>query len=149
MFVNKKIIEKLKKLALKAKNLKEVPISCVIAKNDKIISSAYNTCLSTGNPLNHAEMLAIKKALIKTKRKYLNHYDIYSSLEPCSFCASAISLCRIKRVFFCAYDTKFGVIENGIQLYKGKKCSHKPKVIGGIEEKFFSELLKFFFQNKR
>ena len=76
MFVNKKIIEKLKKLALKAKNLKEVPISCVIAKNDKIISSAYNTCLSTGNPLNHAEMLAIKKALIKTKKKQVGVYPI-------------------------------------------------------------------------
>jgi len=77
LFVNKKIIEKLKKLALKAKNLKEVPISCVIAKNDKIISSAYNTCLSTGNPLNHAEMLAIKKALIKTKKTlFILHNEI-------------------------------------------------------------------------
>ena len=149
MLVNKKIIEELKKLALKAKKNDEVPISAIIAKKDKIIFSAYNTCHKSNNPLNHAEMIVINHVLKLKKKKFLEEFDIYSSLEPCALCASAISFCRIKRIFFCAYDTKFGAIENGIQLYKGKKCSHKPKVIGGIEEKFFSQLLKDFFKSKR
>ena len=100
MLVNKKIIEELKKLALKAKKNDEVPISAIIAKKDKIIFSAYNTCHKSNNPLNHAEMIVINKALKKTKRRFLDEFDIYSSLEPCALCASAISFCRIKRIFF-------------------------------------------------
>ena len=78
MFVNKKIIEELKKLALKAKKNDEVPISAIIAKKDKIIFSAYNTCHKSNNPLNHAEMIVINHALKKTKKKFLDEFDIYS-----------------------------------------------------------------------
>ena len=69
MLVNKKIIEELKKLALKAKKNNEVPISAIIARKDKIIFSAYNTCHRSNNPLNHAEMIVINNALKKTKKK--------------------------------------------------------------------------------
>ena len=149
MLVNKKIIEELKKLALKAKKNNEVPISAIIARKDKIIFSAYNTCHRSNNPLNHAEMIVINNALKKTKKKFLNEFDLYSSLEPCSLCASAISFSRIKRVFFCAYDKKFGAIVNGAQIFNKKNSMYRPKVYGGIEEIFFSQLLKDFFKSKR
>ena len=100
LFVNKKIIEELKKLALKAKKNDEVPISAIIAKKNKIIFSAYNTCHKSNNPLNHAEMIVINNALRLTKKKFLDEFDIYTSLEPCALCSSAISFCRIKRIFF-------------------------------------------------
>ena len=149
LLVNKKIIEELKKLALNAKKNDEVPISAIIAKKNKIIFSAYNTCHKSNNPLNHAEMIVINHALKKTKKKFLDEFDIYSSLEPCALCASAISFCRIKRVFFCAYDTKFGAIANGVKIFDKKNSMFRPKIIGGIEEKFFSQLLKDFFKLKR
>ena len=149
MLVNKKIIEELKKLALKAKKNNEVPISAIIARKDKIIFSAYNTCHRSNNPLNHAEMIVINNALKKTKKKFLDEFDIYSSLEPCALCASAISFSRIKRVFFCAYDSKFGAIANGVKIFNKKNSMYKPKIIGGIEDKFFSQLLSEFFKSKR
>ena len=149
MIVNKNIINELKKLALKAKKNDEVPISAILAKKDKIFFSAYNTCHKTNNPLNHAEMIVINKALKKTKKKFLDEFDIYSSLEPCALCASAISFSRIKRVFFCAYDSKFGAIANGVKIFNKKNSMYRPKVFGGIEEKFFSQLLKEFFKLKR
>ena len=149
MIVNKKIINELKKLALKAKENDEVPISAILAKKDKIIFSAHNTCHKTNNPLNHAEMIIISKALKKTKKKFLDEFDIYSSLEPCALCASAISFSRIKRVFFCAYDSKFGAITNGVKIFNKKNSMYRPKVFGGIEEKFFANLLKEFFRSKR
>ena len=149
MLPNKKIIDELKKLAIKAKNNNEVPISAIIAKKNKIFFSAYNTCHKTNNPLNHAEMIVINHALKETKQKFLNEFDIYSSLEPCALCASAISFCRIKRIFFCAYDKKFGSIINGAKIFKIKNAMYKPKIFGGIEEKFFSRVLKDFFKKKR
>ena len=94
-------------------------------------------------------MIVINKALVKTKQKFLNDFDIYTSLEPCSLCASAISFSRVKRIFFCAYDKKFGAIVNGVKIFDKKNSIYKPKIIGGIEEKFFSQLLKEFFKSKR
>ena len=149
MLVNKKIIEELKKLALKAKKNDEVPISAIIAKKNTIIFSAYNTCHKSNNPLNHAEMIVINNALRLTKKKFLDEFDIYTSLEPCALCSSAISFCRIKRIFFCAYDAKFGAIVNGVKIFNKKNSMFRPKIIGGIEEKFFSQLLKDFFKSKR
>ena len=99
MLPNKKIIDELKKLAIKAKNNNEVPISAIIAKKNKIFFSAYNTCHKTNNPLNHAEMIVINHALKETKQKFLNEFDIYSSLEPCALCASAISFVGLKEFF--------------------------------------------------
>ena len=94
-------------------------------------------------------MIVINNALKKTKRRFLDEFDIYSSLEPCALCASAISFCRIKRIFFCAYDVKFGAITNGIKIFNTKNSMYKPIIVSGIEEKFFSQLLKDFFKSKR
>ena len=38
----------------------DIPVSCVITKEGKIISSAYNKKYKNNNPFDHAEILAIK-----------------------------------------------------------------------------------------
>ena len=48
-----------------------------------------------------------------------------------------------------AYDVKFGAIANGVKIFNKKNSMFRPKIIGGIEEKFFSQLLKDFFKLKR
>ena len=40
----------------------EVPIGCVIVKDDKVIAKAHNLRETNKDPLGHAETLAIKKA---------------------------------------------------------------------------------------
>jgi tRNA(adenine34) deaminase len=56
--------EKYMKMALKeakkAADLNEVPIGCVIVRDDKVIAKAYNKRNSDKNVLSHAELLAIK-----------------------------------------------------------------------------------------
>ena len=56
---------------------------------------------------------------------------------------------ELKEFFFCAYDVKFGAIANGVKIFNKKNSMFRPKIIGGIEEKFFSQLLKDFFKLKR
>ena len=62
--------EKYMKMALKeakkAADLNEVPIGCVIVRDDKVIAKAYNKRNSDKNVLSHAELLAIKQACKKT-----------------------------------------------------------------------------------
>ena len=59
--------DELIKLARKSFKKNEVPISAIIVKDDKIIAKAYNTRNKTNNVLNHAEIIAIKKASKKLK----------------------------------------------------------------------------------
>ena len=40
----------------------EVPIGCVIVKDDKVIAKAHNLRETNNDPLGHAEPLAIKKS---------------------------------------------------------------------------------------
>ena len=51
----------------KALNDKEVPIACVITKEDKIIASSHNQRIKLSDPLAHAEIMSIKKAAKKMK----------------------------------------------------------------------------------
>ncbi len=138
-------------LAQKAFANDEVPVGCVIVDNrtGKILAKAHNTVESLANPLCHAEIIALNKALKKEHDKYLSHCDIYVTLEPCPMCAAAISLARIRRLYFGAYDIKSGGVEHGPCLYKSPSIHHKPEVIGGIMELECKDLLESFFANLR
>jgi tRNA(adenine34) deaminase len=96
------------KLSKKALALGELPISAIIVDpvNKKVISACINQ--SKKNPILHAEINAILKASKLSNSKRLDKFDIYCSLEPCAMCTSAISLSRIRRVYFCLEDKKSG-----------------------------------------
>ena len=129
-------------------NSSEVPVFAAVVIDGKIISSSGNETEKLQNPMMHAEFLAISKAIRTTGLKYLCEADIYVTLEPCSFCASAIEKTRIRNVFFGAYDKKCGAVTHNSAIFN--HSLHKPKnIIGGIEEIRCSLILKKFFENLR
>lgn len=94
------IIEELNKLMDKAIKKNEVPVACIITKDNKIIAKAYNKTLKTNNILDHAEIIAIKKASKKIHNWRLNECNLYVSLEPCSMCMEVIKKSRISNVIY-------------------------------------------------
>ena len=134
--------------AQQANNNNEVPIGAVITLNNKIIATSSNEQIQQNNPLAHAEIIVLNQALIILKSKYLYNCHIYVTLEPCVMCASAISYTKISRLYFGAYNKKYGSIYNGSQLYQGNKCNWIPEVYDGIAERQCSQLLENFFINK-
>ena len=62
------------------------PFAAVIECDDRIIASAANDSRSTGNPLHHAEMLAIECAIEKHGPSVLLKSHLYSTNEPCPMC---------------------------------------------------------------
>ncbi len=123
----------------------EIPIGAVIVKNERVISSIHNMTVFLSDPIAHAEILAIRKAILVTGKLY--DCDMYVTLEPCPMCAQAISLARIRRLYFGAYNKKGGSIEHGARIFRF--CSHVPEVYGGILETESSLLLKRFFKELR
>lgn len=137
------------KQAKKAALENEVPVGCVIVYQDKIISKAYNKRNQTNNALDHAELIAIKKACKKLNTWILEDVSIYVTLEPCLMCSGAILQSRIKNLYFGAYEPKFGAAGSIINVFEEEKFNHQVHVQGGILEKECSDILKSFFQNMR
>ena len=52
--MDERIIIELKQLMNKAIKKNEVPVACIITKDDKIIAKAYNKTNKTNNILDHA-----------------------------------------------------------------------------------------------
>ena len=127
----------------------EVPVGAVIVKDNKIIASAYNQNIALQDATAHAEILAIRKANKILQSHRLDDCDLYVSLEPCPMCAAAISLARIKRLYYAASDAKSGGVENGAKIFNHKQCHHKPEIYSGIGAVESEKLLKEFFSQKR
>ena len=92
---NEKFMKEALKEAQKAYDKLEVPVGCVIVKDDKIIARGHNLKETKFDTTKHAELIAIQKASKKLKSWRLLDCDMYVTLEPCSMCAGDIINSRI------------------------------------------------------
>ena len=145
---NKFMLEAIKE-AKKAELLDEVPIGCVIVKDNKIISRGHNVRESKNNPVGHAEIIAITKASKKLNSWRLTDCELYVTIEPCIMCSGAIIQSRIKTVYYGAKDYKGGAFGSSIDVLKAENINHHPEIVGGVLEQECSELISRYFKNKR
>lgn len=136
-------------LARRSALINEVPVGAVIILGNKVIASAHNEVYSRSDPTAHAEILVIQRAARYLSTSYLNECDLYVTLEPCPMCAHAISIARVRRLYFAASDLKSGGVESGPRLYSSTSRHHAPEVYGGIKEEESSLILREFFVTKR
>ena len=128
----------------------EVPIGAVVVSADgEVLARAGNRTRALRDPTAHAELLAIRAACAKRGSERLTGCDLYVTLEPCAMCAAAISLARIRRLYFGAPDPKGGAVEHGPRFFAQSTCHHAPEVIGGLGESRAASLLKQFFASRR
>jgi tRNA(adenine34) deaminase len=127
----------------------EVPIGCVIVLNNEVIAAAGNRTLTERDPTAHAEILAIRLATEVVGSERLVDCDLYVTLEPCTMCAGAISLARIRRLYFGAVDPKGGAVESGVRFFASATCHHAPEVYSAVGENEAAKLLREFFKARR
>lgn len=138
------------KEAQQAADRGEVPVGAVVVgEGERILATSGNRIEELNDPTAHAEVLAIRKAAADMKTPRLLDCDLYVTLEPCAMCAQAISLARIRRVIFAAYDPKGGGVEHGARVFSHATCHHAPEVVGGVLERDAAEMLKQFFRDRR
>ncbi len=135
--------------ARKAAREDEVPVGCVIVQDRKIIARGHNQVERLNDPTAHAEMIAITSAASYLGSKWLNGASIYVTIEPCSMCAGAFVLARIKRLIYGADDPKTGACGSAVNIINNNKLNHRIKVKKGVLEHESSSLLKDFFKKRR
>jgi len=127
----------------------EVPVGAVIVHEGRIIARGRNQVECLKDPTAHAEIIAITSAANYLGQKWLSEASLYVTIEPCSMCAGAMVLARIKNLYFGAADPKTGACGSVIDITNHKKLNHRIKVTKGIFETECSSLLKDFFRKKR
>jgi tRNA(adenine34) deaminase len=137
------------KAAESAGNAGEVPIGCVIVRENAVIASAGNRTLTDRDPTAHAEMLAIRDAARTIGSERLVDCDLYVTLEPCTMCAAAISFARIRRLYYGAADPKGGAVDSGVRFFASPTCHHVPEVYSSVGENEAAAMLREFFKARR
>ncbi|WP_317366886.1 tRNA adenosine(34) deaminase TadA [uncultured Tyzzerella sp.] len=137
------------KEAIKAYNINEVPIGCVIVYNNSIISRGYNKRNIEKNSLKHAEIIAIDKACNIIGDWRLEGCTLFVTVEPCPMCAGAILQSRIDRVVFATKNNKAGCCGSILNLLDNKNFNHTVEIIDGILSEDCSMLMKKFFKKLR
>jgi len=121
----------------------------VIVHKGRIIARAHNQIKLLKDPTAHAEMIAITQAANYLQNERLIGCVMYVTIEPCSMCAGAMVLARIKELFYAAGDPKAGACSSIVNLVNHKKLNHRVKVKKGILEQESGSLVKEFFRKKR
>ncbi len=127
----------------------EIPVGAVVVDREgKIIGRGRNR-RESGDPLGHAELIAIGEAARAIGDWRLEGTTMVVTLEPCAMCAGALVNARVERLIFGAHDPKAGFCGTLGNLVQDPRLNHRLEVIGGFEEERARELLQRFFQSLR
>ena len=149
MNTDEKYMREALRQAGKAEAIDEVPIGCVIVRDDKIIARGYNRRNTDGNTLAHAEITAIRKACRLTGDWRLEDCTIYITLEPCPMCAGAIGQARIPTAVIGCMNPKAGCAGSVTNLLQMSGFNHRVDIRQGILEEECRETLQSFFRKLR
>ena len=103
--------------AIDARNRNEVPVGAVVVYK-KIIGVGSNSVINDLSVASHAEINAINMASKILKNYRLKDCILFSTLEPCAMCASAIVHARIRKLYFSAREPKSGAVVSNINFLK-------------------------------
>jgi tRNA(adenine34) deaminase len=135
--------------ARRAAEIGEVPIGAVVVRDGEVIGRGHNRRESYGDPLAHAEILAIREAAARVGGWRLAGCTMVVTLEPCAMCAGALVNSRIDRLVYGAADPKAGYCGSLGNLVQDPRLNHRLEVTRSVLEGESAALLRGFFASLR
>jgi tRNA(adenine34) deaminase len=145
--IHDKWMQEAYRLAIKSYDCDEVPVGCVIIKDNKIIGRGHNEVERLTDSTAHAEMIAITSASNYSNDWRLTNTSIYVTKEPCIMCYGAILNSRIENLYYGVEDPKLGFRVNIVSL--NPLNFHLKNIQSGVLDERCKSILKDFFINKR
>jgi tRNA(adenine34) deaminase len=127
----------------------EIPIGAVVADAAGEIIGRGRNRRESGDPLGHAELLAIAEAARRMGDWRLVGTTMVVTLEPCAMCAGAIVNARIPRLVFAARDPKAGFCGSLGNLVQDPRLNHRVELIADVDEARARAMLQQFFGQLR
>ena len=135
--------------ARQAASLGEVPVGAVVVRADEVVGRGHNRRQSDGDPVAHAEILAIRQAAEVVGNWRLTGCSLYATLEPCAMCAGALVNSRVERLVFGTRDPKAGFCGSLGNLVADARLNHRLEVVEGVLNEECAEVLRDFFGKLR
>ena len=130
-------------------SLGEVPVGCVIVRDDEIIARGHNMTETLKDPTVHAEMNALREAAEKLGGWRLPGCSVYVTCEPCAMCAGAMIWARIEELYIGTADPKAGACGSVLNVAANDDLNHQIRVERGILREECSGIMKRFFRELR
>jgi tRNA(Arg) A34 adenosine deaminase TadA len=76
------------------------PFGALLVLDGRVVATACNDAVISGNPTRHAEMMLLAESLASVPLQARSRAVLYTSTEPCVMCAGAIYWSGISTVVF-------------------------------------------------
>ncbi|GAA4427629.1 tRNA adenosine(34) deaminase TadA [Georgenia halophila] len=128
----------------------DVPVGAVVLGPDgSTLARGRNRREVDGDPTAHAEILALREAAGALGTWRLEGCTLVVTLEPCTMCAGAVVLARVRRVVLGAWDPKAGATGSVRDVVRDARLNHRVEVLPGVRADESGELLRAFFDERR
>ena len=127
----------------------DVPVGAVVVLEGEVIAARHNERELRGDPVAHAEILALRDAAAHVGTWRLDDCTLVVTLEPCAMCAGALVNARVGTLVFGAPDPKAGAVVSHFGLLDGAPLNHTVDTVGGVRTDESAELLRRFFRARR
>ena len=137
-------------LAAKASQQGDIPVGAVVLNPaGEIVGQGFNTRELDNDPMNHAEIVAMREAAIANNSWRLDDHTLVVTLEPCTMCAGAAVQARIGRLVFGSFDDKAGAVGSLWDVVRDRRLPHRPEVVSGVLADECGAILSEFFKAQR
>lgn len=137
-------------LAAKASQQGDIPVGAVVLNPaGEIVGRGHNTREVDNDPMNHAEIVAMREAANANSSWRLDGHTLVVTLEPCTMCAGAAVQARIGRIVFGAFDDKAGAVGSLWDVVRDRRLPHRPEVVSGVLADECAAILSEFFKAQR
>ncbi len=127
----------------------DVPVGAIVLRDGVIIAARHNERELTGDPVAHAEILALRDAAQHIGNWRLDECTVIVTLEPCAMCAGAMVNARVGSLVFGAPDPKAGAVTSHFGLLDGAPLNHRVPTVGGVRAEECGDALRAFFRARR
>jgi len=127
----------------------EVPVGAVLYQGDRLLARAHNRTRGLGDPTAHAEVLAMRLAMVRHGAGAVRGATLVVTMEPCPMCAGALVLAKVGRVVYGCRDPKAGAVESLFTIATDERLNHRCRIQGGVAAEEAASLLKTFFEQRR
>ncbi|MDE3007939.1 MAG: tRNA adenosine(34) deaminase TadA [Acidobacteriota bacterium] len=127
----------------------DVPVGCVLVRDDEVIAVGENRREVDADPTAHAEVVALRRAALAQSRWRMDGVTAYVTLEPCVMCAGALLNARVERVVIGALDEKAGAVGSRYNLLSDPRLLHEARLTYDVGVEESAALLRAFFESRR
>src|SRR5258707_757687 len=127
----------------------EIPVGAVVVDSEGRIIGRGRNRRESGDPLGHAELIAIRQAAEAIGDWRLEGTTMVVTLEPCAMCAGALVNARVAKLIFGAFDPKAGFCGTLGNLVQDARLNHRLDVVSGFAEERSRARLQTFLRQLR